>query len=858
MAGISHVLNMAKEALVTHQLAIGVTGHNVANVNTPGYSRQTLGLTTPGASPIGVGYIGNGVRGEQVERSYDRFMVQRLVDQESKLSNLEAQNQSMRVVETAFNEAPGMAVNDLMSQFWSSWQDLSTNPEFISSRQTVVQQGHLINEQLHMMSAEIAQSRQDISSNLQAAVLDVNELTKQIAGLNVQISSGESDINKMNDIRDQRDQLTQELGQFVDINYFEMANGSYTILLQDGHSLVENDQAWSVKWDDRNLNWQTTNANGQTTLTVIGDGSSDSLGGKMGGWMKVHDQLVEGEPENYLGRLDALANALIREVNQAHSQGVGLERFSDALKSTTPAANTTRLLTTVETSTALADIAAGTLTINNREVGHIEGAVAVYGLAMGKTANTMEAINASLSDVKASLTTLVAGEAVTPMTLSEHDTVLNFTINNVPISYTVDFDGTLVPPALNGPDSSPANLANNIVAAINTALAVHNATNTVPKATLTAEVGTGNNGGVLNSIILKNTNPGDESLITIAGLDGATTEANLGLINDSYGADATHNTGELTLFNHQGPININGGSSDLYLAHLGLDGGTFGTSDIAGDGQITYEYTDSSNTNIAGITVGGLSAAMVGYAYSDEINTDGTSFQIWLYNSDDTLALPQAVEVPMDRVYTLQDVAASINSAVAEASGMSPSNSWLRATVQDNKLVLTPRGGHSFAFGGDTSNFLATAGLNTFFTGHDAATIGVNEAVANSLEFLAAGQVNDHGEIFKGDESNVLLMTNIQRQEDIRFKGASNNTLEGHYNGLVASVGLEGRSVERDFEYNTLITNQMREMRDATSGVNLDEEMANLIKFQHAYTAAAKLISISDEMLQTLLNSVNR
>lgn len=847
MAGISHVLNMAKEALVTHQLAIGVTGHNVANVNTPGYSRQTLGLTTPGASPIGIGYIGNGVRGEQVTRSYDRFMVQRLVDQESKLSNLEAQNQSMRVVETAFNEAPGMAVNDLMSQFWSSWQDLAANPEFISSRQTVVQQGHLINEQLHMMSAEIAQSRQDISSNLQAAVLDVNELTKQIAGLNVQISSGESDIHKMNDIRDQRDQLTQELGQFVDINYFEMANGSYTILLQDGHSLVENDQAWSVKWDDSNLNWQTTNANGQTTLTVIGDGSSDSLGGKMGGWMKVHDQLVEGEPENYLGRLDALANALIREVNQAHSQGVGLERFSAALESTTPAANTTRLLSTMDTTTALADIAAGTLTINNREVGHIEGAVAVNGLAMGKTANTVEAINTSLSDVKARMTTLVAGEAVSTSGLVA-GAEMDFTINDVAINYPITAADV----------ADPADFAANIVAAIKDALAVHNAANNVPKATLTAEVGTGNNGGVLNSIILKNTNPGDESPITIAGLDGATTEANLGLTNGSYGADATHNTGELTLFNHRGPININGGSSDLHLAHLGLDGGTFGTSDIAGDGQITYEYTDSSSTNIAGITVGGLSAAMAGYAYSDEINTDSTSFQIWLYNSDDTLALPQAVEVPMDRAYTLQDVAASINSAVAEASGMSPTNSWLQATVQENKLVLTPKGGHSFAFGGDTSNFLATAGLNTFFTGHDAATIGVNEAVANSLEFLAAGQVNDHGEIFKGDESNVLLMTNIQRQEDIRFKGASNNTLEGHYNGLVASVGLEGRSVERDFEYNTLITNQMREMRDATSGVNLDEEMANLIKFQHAYTAAAKLITISDEMLQTLLNSVNR
>ncbi len=840
MAGISHVLNLAKEALVTHQLAIGVTGHNVANVNTPGYSRQTLDLTSPTASPIGIGYIGNGVRGERIERQYDRFMVQRLVDQESKLSNLEAQHQSMRIVETAFNEAPGMAVNDLMSQFWSSWQDLSTNPEFISSRQTVVQQADLINEQLHIMAAEIAQSRQDISSNLQAAVLDVNELTKQIAGLNLQITSGESDIHKQNDLRDQRDELTKELAQFVDINYFEMETGSYTILLKDGHSLVENNQAWSVKWDDRNLNWQTTNSNGQVTLTVIGDGTSDDLGGKMGGWMEVHAQLLEGEPENYLGRLDALANSLIREVNQQHSQGVGLERFSDIMESATIAADTTRLQSTVDAATALEDIPAGTFTINNREVGHIEGAVAINGLAMGKTANAANAINDSLSDVKARMTTLTAGDAVTAATLVAGDT-LDFTVNGIAINYTV----------VAGDVGAPATFAANMVTTINNAFTAHNAATSpvnVPRATLTAEVGTGANGGALDSIVLRNDNPGDESQIVIAGVDNSVTspESNLGLLDGSYVADATHNSGELTLFNHQGTINIDAGSTDVYLAHLGLDGGTFGVYDSPGDGKISFEYTD-----------GGVGESIMGYAYADELNTDGTSFKIWLYNSDDTLALPQPVEVPMDRVYTLHDVANSINASIEQASSMSP-NPWLRATVQDDNLVLTPDAGHSFAFGGDTSNFLATAGINTFFSGHSAATIDINAQVADSLEFLAAGQVNTYGEIFTGDEANALLMTNIQKQEAITFIGSSDNTLDGHYNSLIATVGLEGRSVERDYDYNILITNQMREMRDATSAVNLDEEMANLIKFQHAYTAAAKLITTSDEMLVTLLNSVNR
>ncbi len=840
MAGISHVLNLAKEALVTHQLAIGVTGHNVANVNTPGYTRQTVSLGAQTASPVGIGFIGNGVQAERIEREYDRFMVQRLVDQESKMSNLEAQYQSMRVVETAFNEAPGMAVNELLSEFWGGWQEIANNPEFISSRETVVQQGLLINEQLHIMAAEIAQSRGDISANLHSAVLDVNTLTAQIAEINIHIASSESDIQKQNDLRDQRDQLTRELGQFVDLNYFEMSNGSYTIMLKDGHTLVENNESWSLAWNEKNLAWQTTNANGQMTLTNVG---GEELGGKIGGWMEIHGELVEGQPENYLGRLDALANSLVREVNQLHTQGVGLVRFSDTLRSTTPAANTTRLQTTVDAATALEDTAAGTFIINGRDVGRIDGAVAVNGVAMGKTANAVQAINDSLSAVKARMTTLVAGDAVAAPTAASIPETIDFTINGVAISYTTQVG-----------DDTLATFTANLVAEINTTIDAYNTATgpeNIPKVTITAERGTGANGGALNSIVLKNDNPGDESQIVLAGIDTTSPDSYLGLTNDTYGADATHNSGDITLFNNNGPIEIDGGSTDVALSHLGLDGGIYGSGDIPGDGQIFYDYTDSANG------VGGLAASMMGYAYSDELVTDGGSFDIWLYNSDKTLALPTPVQVPMDRVYTLNDVAHAINVAVENASGVTTPR-WLTATVEENKLVLTPDPSHSFAFDGDTSNFLATAGLNTFFTGHSAATIGVNSQVADSLEYVAAGQVDDYGEIFAGDQTNALLITNIQNKEAIHFTGASDNTLDGHYNALVATIGIKGRTVERDFEYNTLITTQLQEMRDATSGVNLDEEMANLIKFQHAYTAAAKLITISDEMMVTLLNSLNR
>ena len=188
MAGISHVLGIAKEALLTHQLSVQVAANNIANVDTPGYTRQTLALKTQISTPVASGMLGGGVGADTILRNYDQFMTQRMVGQQSLLGNLEAQQEAMRMVETVFNEAPGMAVNDLMSKFWNSWQDLADNPELNATRQSVVQNAQLIMDQLHNMSTEMAQAKFDIGVSLDTAVGDVNAIARRIADVNVQIA----------------------------------------------------------------------------------------------------------------------------------------------------------------------------------------------------------------------------------------------------------------------------------------------------------------------------------------------------------------------------------------------------------------------------------------------------------------------------------------------------------------------------------------------------------------------------------------------------------------------------------------------------------------------------------------------
>ncbi len=846
MPGLGSVLNIAKQALLTHQQSVAVSGHNIANVDTPGYTRQILALDPSTPSPEGVGFFGNGVQGTEIVRQYDQFMVRRLVDQNSTLSDLQAQQESLRLVETSFNEAPGLAVNELMSEFWASWQTLSDYAESTPTRDATVQQAQILIDQFHNMTAEIGQSRIDIDNRLNTAVSDVNMLTGQLAELNGQISSTETDLRQQNDLRDQRDILLNDLSQYLEINYFEISTGAYTIMMSDGHTLVENNENWGVDWLDDELQWVSTSSNGDQTK--IGVGSGEELGGKIGGWMETYNELTPGHPENYLGRLDALANAMIREVNQQHVQGVGLVRFSDQLTSAETANNTALLTSTVDPLTATDTIEAGAIEINGREIGRIDGSTASNGLAQAKTYNAVQAINDAITGVRAKMTTQVAGDTVTAMTVAENGTVLDFQINGVDISYTVD--------SVSGPpdDTDPLTLADNVVAAINLAIGNYNnppmTTGNTPPISIEAVRGDGTNGGALNSIVLRNTNAGDESRIIISGAEDNAQEQKMGLTDATYIADATHNTGQISLFSHENDIEIDGGTDDRYIEQLGLGGGNISSTDEGGDGKITYTADDAQ-----------VLFSLQGYDYSDELMTDGGSFKVWLYNNDDTLGLPQPVEIDLERAYDLKDVVDAINTSMIDGGAYTTDAGgnqvpWLTASIVDNKLVLTPDTDHQFAFTEDTSNFLATAGLNTFFTGSGADDIGVNEVVENNLENITAGTVSAIGEIFRGDNSNSLLITDIQQDEYVRFTGGSRDTLDAFYNTLVGDIGLKGRTVERDLEYNTLVTGQLSAMRDATSGVSLDEEMADLIKFQQAYSAAAKLISSSDEMMQTLLQAV--
>lgn len=837
MGGISSTLNIAKQALMAHQSSIQVAGHNVANVDTEGYSRQSVRVGAAEAYPSGFGMLGGGVKVDSVARYYDQLAVRRIMGETSTMKDLSSQSDALKLIEATFNETSGLGLNELLSQFWQSWEDLAGNPEMVPTRQTVVQQAALISSQLQQASDSLLQTKTDIGVNLSNGVTEVNSLTRQIANLNTEITSVESANYEANDLRDQRDKLLTSLSELIDVNYFENSKGSYTVLLPDGHTLVEKEESWQLSWETGPINWVTTRETslGEQVSVNVPLGDVSTLGGKLGGWKQIYDKLDPNDPLSYAGKLDAFAHSFIREVNQAHSQGVGLVRFSGEVVGTEIASNTAILSSVVDASHATDQIGAGTIKINDREVGTIKGSVVRNGLASGKAYNAVTAINEAITGVTARLTTQVAGSAVTAMAAGDVGSALSFSVGGVTVDYTVQAG-----------DTTASTLAANIAAAINTAITNHNAVAANgPDVTITAVVGNGANGGVTNAIVLKNSNAGDDSQIVLADVATSGAEANLGLVDGTYIANETNNTGEITLFSID-PFTISGGPNDSTLEHFSWDGGSISATDEGGDGTISYSYTDND--------LPGGGANLLGYEYGTELVRDGGSFEIWLYNSDGTLALPAAVSVSMERAYTLENVAKAVNEAIATAGG---SSTWLLASVNSaNKLSFRAGASHEFAFGGDSSNVLQVAGLNTLLTGSNAGSINVNSVVQDNLSLVAAGKVTAFGEIFRGDNSNALAMTSVREKENVTFVGASETSLDSFYNALIGDIGIRSLTVKRENEFHQILSNQLKEMRDAVSGVSLDEELTNLIKFQQAYTAAAKLITVSDEMLDTLLNTV--
>lgn len=249
-----------------------------------------------------------------------------------------------------------------------------------------------------------------------------------------------------------------------------------------------------------------------------------------------------------------------------------------------------------------------------------------------------------------------------------------------------------------------------------------------------------------------------------------------------------------------------------------------------------------------------------GLAFGDKL--EGGSLMIGVYDKnsgaltqfsalDFSSVDPPGVQNFNPKEHSLASVAAAINDTF---SGK------LTASVLDNHLQITAADGHDFAFGSDSTGLLAALGINTFFDGSDARTLSLNNDVRSNTARINTGHINGAGEMNEGDNTTAAAIAALQSKAVTTrtvSEGPTRQTLGEYYSTLVAKAGSDTQASKFNYEYQQALANDLKSRQESVSGVNLDEEMTNLIKFQHAYTAAAKLITTAESMLEVLLGLKN-
>ena len=307
MSGITAVLNTARNAMLTQQIAMEVTSQNIANVNTLGYSRQKALLESKAANTIARIKVGFGVEVDKVMQYVDEFTERTIQTKTSASEEYDAKAGVLSHLETIFNETSEQGLGTIMNEFWKAWQDVVNNPGSIPERTALIEKAQILARQFNSMSDDLNQIKLGMRTNIQATIAELNTAIEGIAELNEKIVYGEASGTTANDLRDQRRVLLNQLSSLIGTTSLEDANGSVTVLTADGFLLVEGKEFWGFEQDVDEIYYNH----------IPSDVSAQIHGGKMEAWLDLRDETVP----QYLANLDELAGTFIAEVNALHTAG---------------------------------------------------------------------------------------------------------------------------------------------------------------------------------------------------------------------------------------------------------------------------------------------------------------------------------------------------------------------------------------------------------------------------------------------------------------------------------------------------------------------------------------------------------
>ncbi|HEX7490705.1 MAG TPA: flagellar hook-associated protein FlgK [Candidatus Limnocylindrales bacterium] len=309
-------LDIGASALRSAQQMLDTAAHNVANANTPGYSRQRVSVaasvpyTMPTFNRSGLpGQVGSGVTVTAITRVRDNFLDQQVQAQTTLKGEWDTRQQELAKIESIFPEPSDSGLGNVISKYWNAWQDVASDPTSTAARTALTEQAASLSMEFNRDSTQLNMVAKGIDSQVSSLVTTVNDLAKQIASLNGQIQRVTITGDHANDLMDQREQLLEQLSAILPANVLSNTDGTIGVYV-GGTDLVSNVYARQMV--------ATTDSNGHITPTWT-DGSAVSLpAGQMKALLDVRDEDLAG----FRTQLDSLAQGIADATNTIHQSGV--------------------------------------------------------------------------------------------------------------------------------------------------------------------------------------------------------------------------------------------------------------------------------------------------------------------------------------------------------------------------------------------------------------------------------------------------------------------------------------------------------------------------------------------------------
>ena len=326
-------LNVALRALLAHQQAQLITNHNIANANTPGYSRQEAILspaapyTPPAMNRPGMELqLGAGVSVTNIRRFTLDFFDTRLRTELSASAEWDERSAALRQVQAVLPESDTTGLGVRLDAFWSAWQGIVGDPTSLAQRQIVINSGTGLTQMIQNRYNALHAARESEDQQLVASVNQLNDKAQAVARLNSQIIGAIGAGDEPNDLLDQRDVLLDQMSQLAGVTIHLPGNGDAYVSL-GGHIMVAGGQAQTLSAVIQNPLSDPMGAPTMHKIIWQSDGSDAGLSsGSLAGARAARDVDVVRQMQN----LDSLAQGLIAQVNAIHSTAVGLDGTSNA------------------------------------------------------------------------------------------------------------------------------------------------------------------------------------------------------------------------------------------------------------------------------------------------------------------------------------------------------------------------------------------------------------------------------------------------------------------------------------------------------------------------------------------------